>query len=91
MGCEMRKVSVSFTGFSIIVNSFGSPDDAAGQLSEGLKLRDFADDACYPDPHPPRLRTQSVGYTCLCLEFLSVVALCCFVCFSELSALGQGV
>lgn len=80
-----EKVSVSFTGFSIIVNSFGSPDDAAGQLSEGLKLRDFADDACYPDPHPSRLRTQSVGYACLSLEFR--VLLHCVVLFVFLNFL----
>lgn len=77
MGWEMRKVSVSFTGFSVIVNSSGTPDDAAGQLSEGLKLRDFADDACYPDPHPSRLRTQSVGYTFV----FRVSECCCIVLF----------
>lgn len=68
-------------------NSSGSPDDAAaaGQPLEGLKPRDFADDAACPDPHHPQTR-DTVSWTGYMFVFW-VSARCAVVLFVFLNFL----
>lgn len=85
---ETRRSPSPSLSFCNCKNSSGSPDDsaaAAGQPLEGLKLRDFADDAACPDPYRPQTR-DTVSWTGYMFVFW-VSARCTVVLFVFLNFL----
>lgn len=84
---ETRRSPSPLLSFCNCKNSSGSPDDAAaaGQPLEGLKLRDFADDAACHDPHHPQTR-DTVCWTGYMFVFW-VSARCAVVLFVFLNFL----